>query len=353
MAAPTKEDAKIYKSMAFRPETLKAVNVLASEHQLSVQETVERIIRGEIVPTTETFKAAEDVELPEPIKTSPETRYRNPETGEIYTAAVWCEMLNISHRQFVGRLNWANRSGDFSRVFLDPTEQDSKLYFRDTELTDPKTGLTLTGEVWAERLEMSCEAFRGRYRRYEKLNTVEKAFKKIDNFAIFKYKELTHNNETLTAEDWAERLGMDFEQFRQRYNHYNKKGQIEKAFTPVAPKEYFGTNKLTHNNETLTAEDWAERLGMTYDQFRKRYWRFHALGKVEDAFTPIEIKEVRFSDGLLTHPKTGETLTVKEWSKKLNQTVAQLYPKVRKFQNDPEQFYKIFEPLKREGRKKK
>jgi hypothetical protein len=335
---------KIYKAMAFRPKALKALNVLASENNLSVQETVEKIILGEIVPSEQTFKTAETVELPQAIKATPETRFKNPETGEIYTVAAWCELLNITHKQFVGRLNWANRSGDFSGVFTPGSEED--LCFRYAELTH--NGLTLTAEEWADRLEMSYNQFRDRYRRYKNLGRVENAFEPIDNFGAFKYQQLTCDNETLTAEEWAIKLEMPFENFRMRYNHFNNKGEADKAFTPPR-KEYFGTEELTHNDITLTAEEWAIKLGMTYTQFRKRYWRFHALGQVEKAFNPIE-SQTKFADELLTHPKTGETLTIREWSKKLNQTVDQLYPKVRKFENDAENKYKIFEPLKREGK---
>jgi DNA-binding transcriptional regulator GbsR (MarR family) len=233
-------------------------------------------------------------------------------------------------------------------VFTPGTEEDA--CFRYAELTH--NNKTLTAEEWADKLEMSYTQFRDRYRRYFNLNTVEKAFEPINNFGVFKYQQLTCNNETLTAEEWAIKLQMPFENFRMRYNDYNKKGQVEKAFVPPR-KEYFGTEELTHNDVTLTAEQWAKRLGMSYTQFRKRYWRFSDLGRVEDAFTPIETNLTKFADDLLTHPKTGETLTVREWSKKLNQTVAQLYPKVRKYGNCVSNYYKIFEPLKRKGRVKK
>jgi hypothetical protein len=84
-------------------------------------------------------------------------------------------------------------------------------------------------------------------------------------------KQYTCNGETLTASEWAKKLGRSRERIRQRLEKY----PVEVALYAVPPAPPLRTGRFpekrrTCNGETLTTKEWAEKLKITVDTLRYR-----------------------------------------------------------------------------------
>lgn len=242
MATTALRGAKLPKTFNLTPQAWKITTALSRQHGLSFAETLERQIRGELVPTQATLELAETIDLPSITTVKPEKKFKNPETGEVFTVDQWCDRLNINYRQFQGRLVWAKRSGDFSKLFV-VSEDPNSTTFRHTHLTF--NNLTMTAGEWADRLDMSFDQFRKRYWRFEKRGEVEKAFKPTEKTPGTNFKDQLLTNprtqQTLTAEQWAEKLGQTVKQIYFKVYQYKGTDNYYKVFEPL--KRSGNTNK--------------------------------------------------------------------------------------------------------------
>jgi hypothetical protein len=111
---------------------------------------------------------------------------------------------------------------------------------------------------------------------------------------------------TLTYEEWAKRIGIKYRSFRSRVQRHK---DPNKLFAPVKPK--VEELILTHpdTGETLTYQEWADRLGLTVRGIKSR------IRKCSDLRVVLSQNQREI---LLTHPDTKECLTVRQWAEKLN-----------------------------------
>lgn len=76
-----------------------------------------------------------------------------------------------------------------------------------------------------------------------------------------KARMITYEGETLCVLDWAKRLGITHSTLRVRLDNWT----IEKALTaPATPSKQSMAQMLTHDGNTLSLKEWANKLGIPY-----------------------------------------------------------------------------------------
>lgn len=173
--------------------------------------------------------------------------------------------------------------------------------------TDPLTGKSLTAKEWAKKLGIPLQHFRNRLNRW-----------KGDQFAPSEKKERnTYTNpatgECFTDIEWAKKLGITLKGFKNRVTT----GQTKNRFIPAVQLKDNKMIKTTNpaTGESLTDSEWAKRLGITPNGFTTR----RINGKPENLFAPATRSEkipIQYTD-----PLTGRSQTAKEWAAELGITV--------------------------------
>jgi hypothetical protein len=139
-------------------------------------------------------------------------------------------------------------------------------------------------------------------------------------------KRYTCNGETLTASEWAKKLGRSRERIRQRLEKY----PIEVALymVPPTPSPRPGRRHLrgssdtrkqyTCNGETLTIKEWAEKLNLSVDVLRYRL-KNNSPAMVLSGNWDRKRKEYTFD---------GQTMTLPQWAEKMGVDTATAYYRV-------------------------
>lgn len=84
---------------------------------------------------------------------------------------------------------------------------------------------------------------------------------------------LTYNGETLTLAQWAEKIGMKYDQIRARYRYGWSAEDILKNPKNAHTKERSNdknTKLLTYKGKTMNIAQWAKELGCSYEIVRTR-----------------------------------------------------------------------------------
>lgn len=124
-------------------------------------------------------------------------------------------------------------------------------------------------------------------------------------------RRLTHEGETLTVAEWAERTGMTKGQLM---NRVNLGWTDERILTePVQKHTRSFRERLTANGETLPTREWAKRLGLTMSAICQRIQ--HGWSDEKIVNTPRRTRVTKRSE-LHTLTLNGKTLTVAEWAER-------------------------------------
>lgn len=119
-------------------------------------------------------------------------------------------------------------------------------------------------------------------------------------------KKYTHGALTWTANEWAKRLGISVDRFKERLRENPEtaftKGHLPRAGRPknVNPKT------CTHGGMTLTYREWAEHLGISYNLFKDRFNRNPDTAFVKGARPPGRPKKAKLSPEQLSAPPGGD-----------------------------------------------
>lgn len=186
---------------------------------------------------------------------------------------------------------------------------------KQTKLTNPLTGETLSKSEWARKLGMNRTVLDNRLKKWtleEALNTPvgEKPSRMI-----------THpsTGETLSITDWAKKLGINRGSLAARIDRFD--WPLEKALTETAQGDS-SPRMLTHplTEETLPLVRWAIKLNKSEGTIR---YQIEAGFPLEMVLTSEE--EVNaITSKKLTHPISGETLAVSDWANRLGLSYWQL-----------------------------
>ena len=142
--------------------------------------------------------------------------------------------------------------------------------------------------------------------------------------------QITHQSETLTLAQWAERLNLHYDTLRKRYDA----GQRPPRLFAASAKSV-ATTPITHNGQTMQLRHWAETLNLPYDTLRMRYTRGH---RPPELFGPIVVAQRNQpqTPSQITITHWGKTLTLFEWSRSLNIGFDTLYCRFLAGERDPQ-----------------
>lgn len=229
-------------------------------------------------------------------------RVTNPFTGETLTVSEWARRMGMNQSSLSYRLkNWT-----LEKVFSLPTgKQPGRL------IEHPITKEVLTLTDWAKKLNMHPHSLAARIDEFRW--PLEKALTEAPQKGH--HRMLTHpvTGETFSLTDWAKKLGMHPQSVAARIDQF--RWPLDKALTEAPQKEGYSPRTLTNpvTKERLSLARWAIKLNKSEKKIRNQI----------DAGVPLEIvlatREYidEIANKELTHPITGETLTLYKWADKL------------------------------------
>lgn len=191
-------------------------------------------------------------------------------------------------------------------------------------ITNPATGETLAIAQWARRIGINTNSFADRIKRW--------GIENPRTFAPGRHPPSLLVNpqtgESMSPKEWAVALGITPCGMLRRIKKWGCNDP--RTFRPGVLIRGQKTYTNPETGESLSVEDWAKRLEVSVARL---YCRFSQLGLDHpDTFRPA----LKFS---CTNPATEETLTISEWAKRLDLSYSAFRLRLKRYgANDPRTF---------------
>jgi hypothetical protein len=167
-------------------------------------------------------------------------------------------------------------------------------------------------------------------------------------------------NESLTAAEWSQKLGLTLSGFRNRI----RRGSFDNPFIPFFQED---PNTLIENPQTgekATVSNWAKKLGMGHEGFRSRIEKwgvddprtFRSCVRVAvlKPLTKRELEEYHCPDmrhelaklngvKFCTNPITGESRLAADWAERYGVPLVDFYRAMKKHGRNSVDLYRFFE----------
>tara|TARA_Y100000310_G_scaffold91334_1_gene88687 strand:+ start:7367 stop:8404 length:1038 start_codon:yes stop_codon:yes gene_type:complete len=203
-------------------------------------------------------------------------------------------------------------------IFIPKTELPNQAGSQQRTRFFTHSGKTMHMTAWAEKLGITKEAMRQRVNKWpiEKALTLSKE-KKPPCKKIYEY-----NGESLTIIEWAKKLGITRATL---YARMSKTSNKDRIFHSGRQYKQRASQILKYNGECLNIREWAKKLSITEGAFR---FRLTVSKDPKYIFSPRKPKGRKKGGGMQV-TFNGETMSIPDWSKKLNIPLNRLYKKVR------------------------
>jgi hypothetical protein len=183
------------------------------------------------------------------------------------------------------------------------------------KITNPRTGEALHKSEWARKLGLHRAALDYRIKKWGLDKALNTPYGEVDARML----TLPSTGETLPVAAWAKRLGMRPGSLTARIDKFN--WDLERALTE--PRGSFPEPRiLTHpvTKESMPLAQWSIKLDKADWTIRKQI----GMGLPMEVVLSNEQEEREMLDKLLTHPQTGESMSVTEWADELGLSPWQL-----------------------------
>jgi hypothetical protein len=183
------------------------------------------------------------------------------------------------------------------------------------KLTNPRTGEKLNKSEWARKLGIQRTTLDNRLKKW----SLEEALNLPSGQSPGRMLTLPSTGETLSVAGWAERLGMRPGSLVARIDKFN--WDLERALTEprgVTPEARMLTHPVTE--ESMPLSKWSIKLDKPEWTIRKQI----EMGLPMEEILSSDREEREVLNKLLTHPKSGESMSVTEWADELGLSPWQL-----------------------------
>jgi predicted DNA-binding transcriptional regulator AlpA len=220
--------------------------------------------------------------------------------------------------------------GRIARGLRNPSEILSATYAANYDhlaRTITYNGKTQSVQKWAQELDLPAVTI---HRRIKIGITNPETLLCTDRLAS-KRETIEYEGQLCLIKELAATRGISTTQLRKRLKHVS----VEEALSPsyTYPVRNYPATRYTCNGETLTMREWAKKLGCTRQCIHLRLKSYPpeiALDPIKWAKYPMHIGH---SGGKVAkrYACNGKSLTIREWAKKLGYRECTIYERLKKY----------------------